>query len=40
VALGNWGNPEALPVLHQALNDPEPLIQEHAAWAIQRIEEN
>lgn len=40
VALGNWGSPTALPILHQALNDPEPLIQEHAAWAMQRIKEN
>lgn len=37
VALGNWGSPEALPVLEQALSDPEPLIREHAAWAIARI---
>jgi len=37
VALGNWGSPEALPVLEQALKDPEPLIKEHAAWAIEQI---
>ena len=37
VALGNWGSPEALPVLEQALRDPEPLIREHAAWAIKQI---
>ena len=37
VALGNWGSPAALPVLEQALQDPEPLIREHAAWAIERI---
>ncbi|MBE7470102.1 MAG: tRNA epoxyqueuosine(34) reductase QueG [Anaerolineae bacterium] len=37
VALGNWGSPEALPVLEQALQDPEPLIREHAAWAIGQI---
>jgi epoxyqueuosine reductase len=37
VALGNWGNPEALPVLAQALQDPEPLIREHAIWAIGQI---
>lgn len=37
VAIGNWGSPEALPVLEQALLDPEPLIREHAAWAIGRI---
>jgi epoxyqueuosine reductase len=37
VALGNWASPEALPVLKQALEDPEPLIREHAAWAIDQI---
>jgi epoxyqueuosine reductase len=37
VALGNWGSPEALPVLEPALQDPEPLVREHAAWAIERI---
>jgi epoxyqueuosine reductase len=38
VALGNWGQPEALPALRQALADPEPLIREHAAWAIKQVE--
>lgn len=38
VALGNWGSPEALPVLERALQDPEPLIREHAAWAIEQIQ--
>lgn len=37
VALGNWGSPEALPVLQQALKEPEPLVREHAAWAIEQI---
>ena len=37
VALGNWGSPEGLPVLERALQDHEPLIREHAAWAINRI---
>jgi epoxyqueuosine reductase len=37
IALGNWGSPEALPVLERALSDPEPLIREHAAWAIAAI---
>ncbi|MFQ5613055.1 MAG: epoxyqueuosine reductase, partial [Anaerolineae bacterium] len=36
VALGNWGSPEALPALERACQDPEPLIREHAAWAIER----
>ncbi len=37
IALGNWGNPIALPILQQATQDPEPLIREHAQWAIERI---
>ena len=37
VALGNWGSPEAVPVLAAALNDEEPLVRGHAAWALGRI---
>ncbi|MBN1991701.1 MAG: tRNA epoxyqueuosine(34) reductase QueG [Anaerolineae bacterium] len=38
VALGNAGNPAALSVLEQAAtHDAEPLIREHAAWAIEQI---
>jgi epoxyqueuosine reductase len=37
VALGNVGTPEDLPALKQAVRDPEPLIAEHAAWAMDRI---
>jgi epoxyqueuosine reductase len=37
VALGNWGSPEAVPVLAAALDDHEPLIRGHAAWALGRI---
>jgi epoxyqueuosine reductase len=37
VALGNWGSPEAVPGLAVALNDDEPLIRGHAAWALGRI---
>ena len=37
VALGNWGSPEAVPVLIRALHDDEPLIRGHAAWALGRI---
>jgi epoxyqueuosine reductase len=37
VALGNTGDQQALPALNQAVQDPEPLIAEHAHWAIQRI---
>jgi epoxyqueuosine reductase len=37
VALGNWGAVEAVPVLAAALQDEEPLIRGHAAWALGRI---
>jgi len=34
VALGNSGNPHAVPPLVEALSDPEPLIRAHAVWAL------
>ena len=37
VALGNAGDVSDIPALERAAVDPEPLIAEHAAWAIQRI---
>jgi epoxyqueuosine reductase len=37
VALGNVGDETALPALHKAAEDPEPLIAEHARWAIEQI---
>jgi epoxyqueuosine reductase len=37
VALGNWGSPDAVPALAVALNDEEPLVRGHAAWALGRI---
>jgi epoxyqueuosine reductase len=37
VALGNTGTLADLPALQKAASDPEPLIAEHAQWAIQRI---
>ena len=37
VALGNMGDLQALPVLHNALNDEEPIVREHAQWAIKEI---
>jgi epoxyqueuosine reductase len=36
VALGNWGSREAVPVLVAALEDEEPLIRGHSAWALGR----
>ena len=38
VALGNVGDASALPHLQKAVADPEPLIAEHAHWAIGQIE--
>ncbi len=38
VALGNVGSADDLPALRKAASDPEPLIAEHAAWAIEQIE--
>ena len=38
VALGNRGDASALPVLQRAASgDPEPLVREHAAWAINKL---
>jgi epoxyqueuosine reductase len=37
VALGNVGDASALPALEKASHDPEPLISEHAQWAIEQI---
>jgi epoxyqueuosine reductase len=39
VALGNVGTSDDLPALELAATDHEPLISEHAAWAIGRIRE-
>jgi len=40
VALGNLGDPRALPALEWAAeHDPEPLVREHAAWAVGQITE-
>ncbi|PWU17737.1 MAG: tRNA epoxyqueuosine(34) reductase QueG [Verrucomicrobia bacterium] len=37
VALGNIAHEEALPALERAALDPEPLVGEHAKWAMERI---
>jgi epoxyqueuosine reductase len=37
VALGNTGDTTALPALEHAMHDAEPLIAEHAHWAMQQI---
>ena len=38
VALGNTGDASALPALEKATKDSEPLIAEHACWAMEQIE--
>lgn len=37
VALGNVGNVSAIPALEKAASDREPLIAEHARWAMEQI---
>jgi epoxyqueuosine reductase len=38
VALGNVGGESVLPALRRAASDPEPLVAEHAVWAMAQIE--
>ncbi len=37
VVLGNVGTVEDVAVLEQAIDDPEPLVSEHAAWALNSL---
>ena len=37
VVLGNIGTTEDTDVLTHALDDPEPIVREHAAWALRRV---
>ena len=38
VALGNTGNPGAVPILEQSLRqESEPLVRSHVAWALGRL---
>jgi epoxyqueuosine reductase len=37
VGLGNWGSRDAVPALVRALDDAEPLVRGHAAWALGRV---
>ena len=37
VAAGNSGRPELVPALEQVLRDEDPLLREHARWALARL---
>jgi epoxyqueuosine reductase len=37
VALGNEGDPESVPALITALEDPEALVRAHVSWALGRV---
>ena len=37
VVLGNVGTSDDVDVLTRALDDSEPLVREHAAWALDRL---
>ena len=37
VVLGNVGTAEDVDVLTRALDDPEPPVREHAAWALRQL---
>jgi epoxyqueuosine reductase len=37
VALGNWAKSPAIPPLRKALEDADPLVRGHAAWALSRL---
>jgi epoxyqueuosine reductase len=37
VVLGNIGTADDLPALHRAESHDEPLVREHAAWAVREI---
>ena len=37
VVLGNVGTPDDAEVLERALDDEEPLVREHSAWALRRL---
>jgi epoxyqueuosine reductase len=37
VAAGNWGSDTTLPLLKKLVADGEPIVREHAEWAISKI---
>jgi epoxyqueuosine reductase len=40
VAIGNSGDSSGITTLEQFQQDPDPLIREHAQWALDRIKDN
>ena len=38
VAIGNAADPALRPVLDRLAADEDPLVREHAAWALRRLE--
>ena len=38
VAMGNSKNPQFIPWLESAAEHPDPMIREHAAWAMRRLQ--
>jgi epoxyqueuosine reductase len=37
IAMGNSGNPKFLPALGRLASSPDPIVAEHAAWALARL---
>ncbi|HVY54961.1 MAG TPA: tRNA epoxyqueuosine(34) reductase QueG [Thermodesulfobacteriota bacterium] len=37
VAMGNSGDKSLIPVIEEYLSDPEPLVREHAEWALRKL---
>ena len=37
VAAGNWGDKSAVPALAKLLQDPDPILRGHAAWALHQV---
>jgi epoxyqueuosine reductase len=40
IVLGNQSDPVALPALHRASEDPDPVVRQAAHWAIKRIHDS
>lgn len=38
IVLGNAGDRAALPALQRASEDPDPLVREHAVWAVAKVQ--